>query len=48
MKVKAGAEWFVFDRKAIYIEIGTGLAMPVVDGAFKGGTVIGGAIKFFF
>lgn len=43
-----GAEWFVFERKAIYLEIGTGMALPVKDDAFEGGTVIGGGIKCFF
>jgi hypothetical protein len=43
-----GAEWFVFERKAIYLEIGSGMAMPAKDCAFEGGTVIGGGIKCFF
>jgi hypothetical protein len=43
-----GAEWFVFERKAVYLEIGSGMALPEKDGALKGGTVIGGGIKCFF
>jgi|GEM_PF-4457484 len=43
----AGAEWFVFERKAVYLEIGSGMAAPVKDGAFEGGTVFGGGIKCF-
>jgi hypothetical protein len=43
-----GAEWFAFERKAIYLEIGSGMAGPVKEGAYKGGTVIGGGIKCFF
>jgi hypothetical protein len=43
-----GAEWFAFERKAIYLEIGSGMAFPEKDGAYKGGTVIGGGIKCFF
>jgi len=48
LNIMTGAEWFVFERKAVYLEIGTGLALPTKDGAFNGGTVIGGGIKCFF
>jgi hypothetical protein len=48
LNVLTGAEWFAFERKAIYLEIGSGMAGPVKDGAFKGGTIIGGGIKCFF
>ncbi|HCM27183.1 MAG TPA: hypothetical protein DIC34_11670 [Treponema sp.] len=48
LNLLTGAEWFVFERKAIYLEIGTGMGMPEKDGAFEGGTVIGGGIKCFF
>ena len=43
-----GAEWFVFERKAIYLELGSGIAFPSKFGAFEGGTIIGGGIKCFF
>jgi hypothetical protein len=43
-----GAEWFVFERKAIYLELGSGIAFPSKAGAFEGGTIIGGGIKCFF
>lgn len=43
-----GAEWFVFERKAIYLELGSGTAILSKAGAFEGGTVIGGGIKCFF
>jgi hypothetical protein len=43
-----GAEWFAFERKAIYIEIGSGMAGPAKEGAFQGGTIIGGGVKCFF
>jgi hypothetical protein len=43
-----GAEWFLFERKAVYLELGSGMAFPEKAGAFKGGTVIGGGIKCFF
>jgi len=46
--ILTGAEWFVFERKAIYLEIGSGMALLAKDGAFEGGTVIGGGIKCFF
>jgi len=43
-----GAEWLVSDKKAVYLEIGTGLAIPQREGAFNGGTIIGGGFKSFF
>ncbi len=43
-----GAEWFVFERKAIYLELGSGIAILPKSGAFEGGTIIGGGIKCFF
>ena len=43
-----GAEWFVFERKAVYLEIGSGTGILAKDGAFEGGTVLGGGIKCFF
>ena len=48
LDILTGAEWFVFERKAVYLEIGTGVAFPEKEGAFKGGTVIGGGLKCFF
>ncbi len=48
LNVLTGAEWFAFERKAIYLEIGSGIAGPLKEGAFKGGTIIGGGIKCFF
>ena len=48
LSLLTGAEWFVFARKAIYLEIGSGMVMAAKDGAFEGGTVIGGGIKCFF
>jgi hypothetical protein len=43
-----GVEWFVFERKAIYLELGSGTAILAKEGAFEGGTIIGGGIKCFF
>jgi len=43
-----GVEWFALDQKAIYLEIGTGIAFPSIEDSFKGGTIIGGGIKCFF
>lgn len=43
-----GAEWFVFERKSIYLELGTGTAILSKAGNFEGGTIIGGGIKCFF
>jgi len=43
-----GAEWFVFNRKAIYLELGSGAAILAKAGAFEGGTVVGGGVKCFF
>jgi hypothetical protein len=48
LNILTGAEWFAFERKAIYLEIGSGMAGPAKEGAFKGGTIIGGGIKCFF
>ena len=48
VNIITGAEWFVFERKAVYLEIGTGLGIKRQDGAYNGGTVIGGGIKCFF
>jgi hypothetical protein len=48
LNIMTGAEWFVFERKAIYLEIGSGMAYPEKEGAYKGGTVIGGGIKCFY
>ena len=48
LNIVTGAEWFVFERKAVYLEIGTGLGIKTKDGAYNGGTVIGGGIKCFF
>jgi hypothetical protein len=46
--ILTGAEWFVFERKAIYFEIGSGMTLLAKEGAFDGGTIIGGGIKCFF
>jgi hypothetical protein len=43
-----GAEWFISSKKAFYLEIGSGLAYPFVEGAYMGGTVIGGGFKSYF
>ncbi len=43
-----GAEWLVSEKKAVFLEIGKGLALPRKDGAFNGGTIIGGGFKSFF
>jgi hypothetical protein len=48
LNMLTGAEWFVFERKAVYLEIGSGMVMPAKDGAYEGGTIIGGGIKCFF
>ena len=48
LNILTGAEWLVFERKAIYLEIGSGTTLAAKDGAFEGGTVIGGGIKCFF
>lgn len=48
LNILTGAEWFLFERKAIYLEIGSGVAGPAKEGAYKGGTIIGGGIKCFF
>lgn len=41
INLMTGAEWFVFERKAIYLELGSGTAILTKDGAFEGGTIIG-------
>ena len=46
--IMTGAEWFVFERKAVFLEIGSGVGYPSKDSAYNGGTVIGGGIKCFF
>ena len=43
-----GAGWFVLERKAIYLELGTAMGMHATEGAFESGTVIGGGIQCFF
>ena len=43
-----GAECLVSEKKAVYLEIGSGLGIPHREGAFNGGTVIGGGFKSFF
>jgi hypothetical protein len=48
LNLLTGAEWFIFERKAVYLEIGTGLGIMTKNGAYNGGTVIGGGIKCFF
>jgi hypothetical protein len=48
LSILTGAEWFLSARKAVFIEIGSGFGYPEKDGAFNGGTVIGGGIKCFF
>jgi hypothetical protein len=48
LNVLAGAEWFAFERKAFFLEIGSCISAPERDGNLKNGTVIGGGIKCFF
>jgi hypothetical protein len=43
----AGIEWYVFKNKAFFFEVGTGIGYPAIEGAFNGGTVIGGGLKIF-
>ncbi|OHD75948.1 MAG: hypothetical protein A3J97_02870 [Spirochaetes bacterium RIFOXYC1_FULL_54_7] len=43
-----GTEWFVSERKAVYLELGSGTGILAEDGAFEGGTIIGGGIKCYF
>jgi hypothetical protein len=43
-----GAEWFITSKKAFFLEIGSGLAYPYIEGAYPGGTVVGGGFKTYF
>jgi hypothetical protein len=47
LNVLAGAEWFAFRRKAFYLELGSGIGIFRKEGAFNGGTVIGGGMKCY-
>ena len=44
----AGGELLSFERKAFFVEFGTGLGFMRKAGAFNGGTAIGGGIKYYF
>jgi hypothetical protein len=43
-----GAQWLLSDKKAVFLEVGNGMGIVAREGAFNGGTVIGGGFKGFF
>jgi hypothetical protein len=47
LNVLTGAEWFVSRRKSLYIELGSGIGIFRKEGAFNGGTVIGGGMRCY-
>lgn len=47
LSYQMGAEWLVFERKAFYVEFGAGVGFLPKEGAFNGGTIVGGGIKCF-
>ncbi len=44
----AGGEWFVARKCSLFFEAGPGLGFSPKEGAFNGGTAIGGGIKGYF
>jgi len=48
MNYVVGAELLSFGRSTFFLEIGPGISFNPKDGAFNGGTVIGGGIRRFF
>lgn len=45
--LRTGAEWFVSERKALFLEIGKGTGVIKQEGAYNGGTIIGGGFKVY-
>jgi hypothetical protein len=45
---RAGAEWAFSARRSFFLEIGPGFGLVDRDGAYNGGTVIGGGLKISF
>ncbi len=43
-----GAEFLSFGKNTFFIEFGPGLGISSKDGAYNGGTVIGGGVRIFF
>ena len=43
-----GAELLLFERKTFFLEFGSGWGFNPKDGAYNGGTVIGGGFKYYF
>lgn len=44
----AGAEFLSFGNRTFFIEVGTGVSFTQEEGAYLGGTVIGGGFKYYF
>lgn len=44
----AGAEFLAFRKKTFFIEVGSGMAFSQKDGAYNGGTIVGGGFKYYF
>jgi len=47
LNILTGAEWFVSQRKSFFLELGSGVGFFRKEGAFNGGTVIGGGMKCY-
>jgi hypothetical protein len=47
LNILTGAEWFASQRKSFYLELGAGVGFFRKEGAFNGGTVIGGGLKCY-
>lgn len=48
IKAQAGAELLMFGSKTFFVEAGTAFTFKPKEGAFNGGSVIGGGFKYYF
>ena len=47
LNILTGAEWFASPRNSFYFELGSGIGIFRKEGAFNGGTVVGGGLKCY-
>ncbi len=44
----AGTELLSFGKTTFFIEVGTGVSFSQEEGAYNGGTIVGGGIRYYF
>ncbi|HCM28471.1 MAG TPA: hypothetical protein DIC34_18400 [Treponema sp.] len=48
MNYIAGAELIAFGDKTFFVEVGSGISFPQDEGAYNGGTIVGGGFRYYF